>query len=47
VGPERKGQLAATEAMERMRQETDALIVSSRRLLDEMHLLLERTQQLA
>ena len=46
MGPERKDKLRASEGLERMRQDTDSLLVTSRRLLEEMHVLLERAQQL-
>lgn len=47
MGPDRKDKLQSSDAIERMGQDTDALILASKRLAEELQDLAERAQKLA
>jgi prefoldin subunit 5 len=47
MGPERREKLAAQDDYERARQELDALLATSKRLMEEMQELARQSKQLA
>ena len=47
VGPDRKDELQSSDDIERMWQDTEALILVSKRLAEELQALTERVQKLA
>ena len=47
VGPDRKDKLQSSDGIEPIGQDTDALILASKRLAEELQALTERVQKLA